>query len=161
MPVIQGSADLGVRLAEDEVQNALDFCADIFAPVNNDIENALYKHLQNQSGNPYITVVPEGNGAKGKDASKGSAVTALLDPAAPPLAQKDVKEIANKISSAGEIGSGENLAEEVRLVLARINSRRTIHREYDGMHSLEEETFAGYRVRLERGKLGLIAGASA
>ena len=141
------------------MQNALDFVADIFAPVNNEIENALYKHLQNQSGNPYLTVE---NGAKeDSGATKGPTASALLDPEAPPLAQKDIKEIAKKISSAGEIGSGENLAEEVRLVLARINSRRTIHREYDGMHSLEEETFAGYRVRLERGKLGLIAGASA
>src|SRR5882672_338385 len=103
MPVIQGSADLGVRLAEDEVQNALDFVADIFAPVNNEIENALYKHLQNQSGNPYLTVE---NGAKeDSGATKGPAASALLDPTAPPMAPKDVKEIAEKISSAGEIGS--------------------------------------------------------
>jgi len=154
-PVIQGSADFGPRLAEDEVQNALDFVADIFAPVNSDIENALYKHLQSQSGNPYLTVTTEDS-----NASKTSAATALLDPTAPPMAQKDVQEIAKKISSAGEIGSGENVAEETGVVLGRINSRRIIHREYSGLHSLEEETFAGYRVRLERGKLGLVPGVS-
>jgi hypothetical protein len=161
--VIQGSADFGPRLTEDEVQNALDFCSDILVPVNSDIENAVHKHLQNQSGNPYLT---EENGRKTNDVltkhdSKGPTAAALLDPQAPPLAQKDVKEIAKKISSAGEVGSGEDLAEETRLVLGKINSRRIIHREYSGLHSLEEETFAGYRARLERGKLGLVAGANA
>ncbi|KAH9963846.1 hypothetical protein BC827DRAFT_93726 [Russula dissimulans] len=157
-PVIQGSADFGVRLAEDEVQNALDFCADIFAPVNNDIENALYKHLQNQSGNPYLTVVPDG---KAEDTTNESIANALLSPTAPPMAQKDVKDIADKIVAAGEIGSGENVAEQTGFVLGRINSRRIIHREYSGMHSLEEEAFAGYSVRLERGKLGLVSKATA
>ncbi|TFY81409.1 hypothetical protein EWM64_g2604 [Hericium alpestre] len=32
-PVIQGSADLGPRLSESEVQSALDFCTDLFNPV--------------------------------------------------------------------------------------------------------------------------------
>jgi len=77
------------------------------------------------------------------------------------MAQKDVEAIAKKIASAGEIGSGENLAEEMRLVLGRINSRRIVHREYSGLHSLEEEILVGFRMRLERGKLGLVAGANA
>jgi hypothetical protein len=34
VPVIQGNADLGPRLSESEVQDALDFCGNLFAPFN-------------------------------------------------------------------------------------------------------------------------------
>ncbi|KAI9431676.1 hypothetical protein F5148DRAFT_1311069, partial [Russula earlei] len=63
-PVIQGSADLGPRLSEVEVQNALDFCADLFAPVNTDAANALRKHLEGLCEDPHLTSSPEGFEAK-------------------------------------------------------------------------------------------------
>jgi flavine halogenase len=47
----------------------------------------------------------------------------------------------------------------VQRILERINARRLIHREHSGLHSLEEESLgAGYSIRLEYGRLGLMQG---
>ncbi|RXW20299.1 hypothetical protein EST38_g5554 [Candolleomyces aberdarensis] len=36
-PVIQGTADVGKKLSEDELQKTMDFCQHVFAPADNDI----------------------------------------------------------------------------------------------------------------------------
>jgi hypothetical protein len=88
--------------------------------------------------------------------------TALLDVNAPLLPPLEIQNFARQASLLlpFEIGSAFPIEEseaEMRRVLEKINARRVIHREHSGLHSLEEEALgAGYRVRLQRGRLGLV-----
>jgi len=86
--------------------------------------------------------------------------TALLDVNAPLLPPIEIQNFARQASlvPSFEIGSASEDAEaEMRRVLEKVNARRVIHREHSGLHSLEEEALgAGYRVRLQRGSLGLV-----
>ncbi len=51
-------------------------------------------------------------------------------------------------------------AETEQRILEGINALRLIHPEYSGLHSMEEESLggAGYSIRLECGRLGLMQG---
>jgi hypothetical protein len=148
--VIQGNADLGPRVSESEVQNALDFCAGLFKPVNPGIAGKLRKHLESLDDDQF--------------SAHGVEKRALLDFTAPPLPVEDIKHIARipTFLPALESGSGVDAdaggAEaEVQRILELINARRFIHREHGGLHYLEEESLgAGYRLRLECGRLGLM-----
>lgn len=40
-PVIQGTADVGKKLTEDEVQRTMDFCKDVFAPTDPEMIKAV------------------------------------------------------------------------------------------------------------------------
>jgi len=88
--------------------------------------------------------------------------TALLDVNAPLLPSIEIQNFARQASLLPplEIGSAsptEEAEAEMRHVLEKINARRVIHREHSGLHSLEEEALgAGYRIRLQRGRLGLV-----
>ncbi|KAH8998091.1 FAD/NAD(P)-binding domain-containing protein [Lactarius akahatsu] len=86
--------------------------------------------------------------------------TALLDVNAPLLPPIEIQNFARQAALLPplEIGSASEETEaEMRRVLEKINARRVIHREHSGLHSLEEEALgAGYRVRLQRGRLGLV-----
>ena len=195
-PVIQGNADLGPRLSEDEVQNALDFCAGLFQPVNHGVANELRKHLEGLDRDPFLAHNLDISGAK--DVSSGGQTkqddvvavpcsggkpkpvtppapttpavpgklsfenaTALLDPNAPVLPIKEIQSIVKNPSFLPvlENGSVVEVEAEVERILERINARRLIHRDHSGLHSLEEETLgAGYRIRLECGRLGLMKG---
>ena len=239
--VIQGNADLGPRLSEVEVQNALDFCAGLFVPVNPDVAHALRKHLEDLDRSPFpppgapgleetdtkdigkqtkqedIAAVPRTGRkrsgtidvvrrwigkvsgipeevdphpvtrcppttptalgkpsllsrrrgtvsstipplqATGKDGFNMNAA-ALMDPNGPLLPPLEIQNIAKHPSLLPplEIGSAAEAEAEMQRVLERINARRVIHREHNGLHSLEEESLgAGYRMRLQRGRLGL------
>jgi flavine halogenase len=145
--VIQGNADLGPRTSESEVQNALDFCASLFKPVNPGIAGKLRKHLESLDDDQF--------------SAHGVEKRALLDFTAPPLPIEDIKHIARipAFLPALENGSGvdADLVAEVQRILELMNARRLIHREHGGLHYLEEESLgAGYRLRLERGRLGLV-----
>lgn len=86
---------------------------------------------------------------------------ALMDPNAPVLPVKEIQNIARNptLLPALENGSTVEVEVEVERILEKVNARRLIHREHSGLHSLEEETLgAGYRMRLERGRLGLVQG---
>jgi len=144
-PVIQGNADLGPRLSESEVQNALDFCVGLFNPVNPDLAGKLRKHLESLDDDQFL--------------AHGVEKKALLDVNAPPLPVEDIKHIARiqTFLPALENGSGVAAEAEVQRILELMNARRLIHREHGGLHSLEEESLgAGYRLRLECGRLGLV-----
>lgn len=149
--VIQGNADLGPRLSESEVQNALDFCVGLFNPVNPGVAGKLRKHLESLEDDQFL--------------AHGVEKRALLDISAPPLPAKDIKHISRipTFLPAVENDSGVDaeLEAEVQRVLEAMNARRFIHREHGGLHCLEEEFLgAGYTLRLERGRLGLVkAGA--
>lgn len=145
--VIQGNADLGPRLSESEVQNALDFCVGLFNPVNPGLAGKLRKHLETLDDEQFSV--------------HGVEKTAFLDPSAPPLPVENIRRLA-KIPAflpALEKGSGvdADLEAEVQCILEKMNARRLIHREYGDLHSLEDESLgAGYKIRLERGRLGLV-----
>ena len=88
-------------------------------------------------------------------------VTALFDVNAPLLPPLEIQNFVRQASILPpcEIGSTSptEAETEMRRVLEKINARRVIHREHSGLHSLEEEALgAGYRVRLQRGRLGLV-----
>jgi hypothetical protein len=145
--VIQGNADLGPRLSESEVQNALDFCASLFNPFNRGVANDLRRHLEGLDDDQF--------------SAHGVEKSALMDVTAPLLPTKEVQNIARDPSflPALENCSAEEAEAEVQRILERINARRLIHREHSGLHSLEEESLgAGYRIRLECGRLGLMQG---
>ena len=220
------------------MQNALDFCAGLFVPVNPDVANALRKHLEDVGGDPFpppgldetdtkdigkqtkqediaavprtgrkrsgtIDVVrrwlgkvggipeevepdpstrfplttPNTSGkpsllsrrrgtvsstipplqATGKGGFNTNAA-ALMDPNGPLLPPLEIQNVARHPSLLPplEIGSAAEAEAELQRILERINARRVIHREHNGLHSLEEESLgAGYRMRLQRGRLGL------
>jgi hypothetical protein len=143
--VIQGNADLGPRLSESEVQNALDFCVGLFNPVNPDLAGKLRKHLESLDDDQF--------------SAHGVEKRALLDVNAPPLPVKDIKHIARipMFLPALENGSEVDAEAEVQRILEKMNARRLIHRKHGGLHSLEEESLgAGYRLRMECGRLGLV-----
>jgi hypothetical protein len=143
--VIQGNADLGPRFSESEVQNALDFCVGLFNPVNPDLAGKLRKHLESLDEDQF--------------SAHGVEKRALLDVTAPPLPVEDIKHIARipTFLPALENCPGLDAEVEVQRILELMNARRFIHREHAGLHSLEEESLgAGYKLRLECGRLGLI-----
>ena len=134
-PVIQGNADLGPRLSEGEVQNALDYCAGLFQPVNHEGANKLREDLEGHN-DPLLLV-----------------------------AVKEIQNIAKNPSlfpapESGSVqGSAAEMDVEMQGILEQVNAGRFIHRDHIGLHSLEEETLgAGYRIRLECGRLGLMQG---
>jgi hypothetical protein len=241
--VIQGNVDLGPRLSELEVQNALDFCAGLFVPINPCVANALRKHLESfdvgqflapslapsleetgpadiakQTKQDDIAAVPcprrKRSGtidvvrrwlgtvsgiaeevdseptthrppttlaAPGRPsllsrrrgtvsstlpplqtAGQGEShrnVAALMDPSAPFLSPIEIQKVTRHpaLLPPLEIDSAAETETEMQRILERINARRVIHREHNGLHSLEEESLgAGYRMRLQRGRLGLV-----
>jgi flavine halogenase len=245
--VIQGNADLGPRLSEVEVQNAMDFCASLFT-VSPDAASALREHFEGMGLNAEVVPAHSLEGPVVKEArmqtkpavepiprsvrkrsgtidavrkwlgkvgglSEGpeepepgtrcppttpaaperssllarrrgtissaipslqvqghspiynlqrSDATASIDLSAPLLPPLEVRNIARDASLLPplEIGPASAVAEteaEIRRILEKINARHMIHREHNGLHSLEEEALgAGYRVRLSRGSLGLV-----
>lgn len=131
------------------MQNALDFCAGLFNPVNPDLAGKLRKHLESLDDAQF--------------SAHGVEKRALLDVDAPPLPVKVIKDIARipTFIPALEDGSEVDAEAEVQRILEKMNARRLIHRS-SHWHSLEEESLgAGYRLRLECGRLGLAQGGAA
>ena len=82
-----------------------------------------------------------------------------MDLNAPLLPPIEIQNVARHPSLLPplEIGSAVEAEAEMQRILEKINARRVIHREHNGLHSLEEESLgAGYRMRLQRGRLGLV-----
>ncbi|KAF5379550.1 hypothetical protein D9757_009275 [Collybiopsis confluens] len=129
-PVIQGSADMGVRLYEKELQDSLDFCANVFSPT---------------SPEDHEKVV-----ANNKIADK------LMDLTGPVMAPKDLEKALRVATENGAGAEAENDEDKVttKMVLDKINARRVLHPEYS-VNGFEAEAIDGLAIRLERGKLGL------
>ncbi|KAI5831782.1 FAD/NAD(P)-binding domain-containing protein [Schizophyllum commune Tattone D] len=126
-PVIQGGADIGIRLSEDELQRSLDFCANLFNPTTPE------QHAE---------LVLGGEIAKDLlDVNKPVVDRAVLNEA---LHVRDEKD--------GEARLGKS--DGAQLVLDKINARRVIQPEY-AISNMENEGIDGYAVRLQRGNLGL------
>ncbi|KIK61207.1 hypothetical protein GYMLUDRAFT_225434 [Collybiopsis luxurians FD-317 M1] len=136
-PVIQGNAEMGVRLYERELQESLDFCVKLFSATSPE------SHAQ-LSSNPRI----------GQE---------LLDLTAPVMAPQVLEE-ALSVASESESRNGEKdrsesfeerrRKEETRMALEKINARRVLNPEYS-VNGFEAEAFDGFSIRMERGRLGL------
>ncbi|TRM69173.1 hypothetical protein BD626DRAFT_473188 [Schizophyllum amplum] len=135
-PVIQGDADVGIRLSEDELQQSLDFCAHLFNPTTPEQHAAL---------------------ARG-----GEIASDLLDVNKPVVGRAALDEALHvsssgsaRIDERGHDGRERGYEEEAKLVLDKINARRVVQPEY-AISNMEQEAIGGYAVRLQRGSLGLV-----
>ncbi|KAL1723748.1 hypothetical protein EV715DRAFT_285814 [Schizophyllum commune] len=134
-PVIQGGADIGIRLSEDELQRSLDFCANLFNPTTPE------QHAELMLG---------GKIAKDLlDVNKAVVDRAVLNEA---LHVRDEKR--DDAQLGGNDGERSERRGETQLVLDKINARRVIQPEY-AISNMENEGIDGYAVRLQRGNLGL------
>ncbi|TFY67299.1 hypothetical protein EVG20_g3988 [Dentipellis fragilis] len=162
-PLIQGNADLGPRLSETEVQKALDFCNDMFSTAPE--QHAAVKKVIQQLDEEAAEVTDAGPAAAGAEAGTAPKMAnlagswdAFFDVKAPILPISTLEDMAKRVqekTAKVDPDSGMSAEEETKRVLANINARRIIHRDHEGLHSLEEEELVGYSVRLEPGRLGL------
>lgn len=135
--VIQGASDMGARLSETELQKSLDFCVNLFNPTSPDQHERLLK--------------------------RGDIAKELLDVASPVVDPASFEntlhvEYYDRCGDSNEDqgnSSDTEKAAETRMILNKINARRVVHPEY-AINNLEQEPLAGYVVKLERGKLGLV-----
>ncbi|EIN06705.1 FAD/NAD(P)-binding domain-containing protein [Punctularia strigosozonata HHB-11173 SS5] len=131
-PVIQGAADMGERLFAKEVDEALDFCGKLFAPVSKDTQLAVRRSMgldyELSNAGAIKAQDSEANVTPGKD-GEGIVDTKY---------EEETKEILEKINQGSAVKR-----EEVKDT-ANINN-------------FEEEPIDGRVVRLERGHLGLVA----
>ena len=168
MTVIQGGSDVGHRLSEDEVQQALDFCGKLFAPTSPDdhraAERLLDERLRQATENPEIE----------------TANLRFLDVHAPIIDPQMIDTVVQgrlvrSTSDAGDsardfqsnarypVASSGGEEWDMKTVLEKVNARRVIHSEHgNGVHNFEDEplgqsgTDGGWVARLEKGRLGLV-----
>ncbi|KAF9077887.1 hypothetical protein BDP27DRAFT_1207886 [Rhodocollybia butyracea] len=126
-PIIQGNADMGVRLYEQELQDSLDFCVKLFSPTSPEEHEKLVA-----------------NHKIGHE---------LLDLTGPVMGMEDLEKALHVATEAGANDEKENQA-ATRMVLEKINARRVLHPEYS-VNGFESEAMNGFAIRLERGNLGL------
>ncbi|KAI0364421.1 FAD/NAD-P-binding domain-containing protein [Pilatotrama ljubarskyi] len=168
-PVIQGGADMGTRLSEDEVQRALDFCVHLFDPTTPEQHEDVRRKLERASGlaAPY----PRESSAI-KEHKVDADPLRLLDVRAPVVDPVHLEQLlrqqlrlqdslpASLGTSPRSPGPSEVLEEqacsEIKRVLDKVNARRVIQPEHgNSLNSLEEEELGGLVLRLRKGELGL------
>lgn len=170
--MIQGGAEMGARLEEDELQHALDFCVHLFDPTTPEQHAHVRAALEGRIFSSHALASSPGGGDEHAEDCAGESMGApmdgakLLDVHAPLV---DPAKLARALQSMG-VAYGVNTAgrgkpagmpvgvedAEMRMVLEKVNARRVIHAEHgNGLNSLEEEAVDGFVVRLERGALGL------
>ncbi|CCM00155.1 uncharacterized protein FIBRA_02183 [Fibroporia radiculosa] len=156
-PVIQGGAEMGARLSEDELQRALDFCVHLFDPTTPEQHEAVRKRLQSLDGT--LPDVREENGPMNVVLPEDRAV--LMDVHAPLV---DLAKLEKVLGDHARLQNFDDktdsqrgaVASEVKMVLEKVNARRVIHSEHgNGLNCLEEEVVEGLVVSLCRGQLGL------
>ncbi|OSD04122.1 FAD/NAD(P)-binding domain-containing protein [Trametes coccinea BRFM310] len=173
-PVIQGGADMGARLSEDEVQRALDFCVHLFDPTTPEQHETVRRKLEVACGLVRPSLPGEFPGSTGD----GDSVNRLFDVRAPVVDpvqldrllrhQLHLQENPSGISGNSSASSSPRIppsipevadaqqCSEIKMVLGKVNARRVIHAEHgNGLNSLEEEELVGFSLRLRRGRLGL------
>ncbi|KZT04732.1 FAD/NAD(P)-binding domain-containing protein [Laetiporus sulphureus 93-53] len=163
-PVIQGGAEMGTRLSEDELQKALDFCVHLFSPTTPEQHEAVRKRLEQLTDIPTSSTTAVDNEPKPLDRQSKETiipqqdVPGLLDVHTPIVDPAKLKEVLAHHSMSLLSSSAERIEAdaEVKMVLDKVNARRVIHSEHgNGLNSLEEEAVDGFVVRLRRGQLGL------
>ena len=129
--VIQGAADMGIRLSEAELQNSLDFLKNLFNPTSLEDHESVAKSL----------------GQEPLDVTAPVMDRAALDRI---LAPKQVPATGEK--DPGDLSNGSGAPE--KMVLDKVNALRVIHPEV-AINNLESEPLDDYVMRLESGNLGL------
>jgi len=118
---------MGSQLSETEIQNSLDFCANLFNPTTPEEHERLI--------------------------NDGRVSKELLDVTTPILDSNVLSEaLAHRRSAPFLSDAGDDSSE--RMVLDK-NARKVMNNEY-AISNLESEPLCGYVVRLERGNLGLV-----
>ncbi|EMD33059.1 hypothetical protein CERSUDRAFT_108283 [Gelatoporia subvermispora B] len=175
-PVIQGSAEMGKKLCEDEVQRALDFCVHLFDPTTPE-QHAAVRHTlrtcrvaEDDPAAAHFAARAASATPSPPDRSSPSSSSSswrLLDVHAPIVDPAKLERLLRQKlrlhSPAPPPPPSEPRAHrravvesEVKMVLDKVNARRVIHAEHgSGLNSLEQESLDGFVVRLRRGQLGL------
>jgi len=173
-PVIQGGAEMGTRLSEDELQHALDFCVHLFNPTTPEQHENVRRTLADLAVHhdaelgTHVDCGDSGVQAR-EDQSLLDVRAPIVDPSklekllrfrfrrgSESSADPRVQERVETKSMAGSAPAPGMEDAEVRMVLEKVNARRVIHSEHgDALNSLEEEAVDGFVVALEKGKLGL------
>jgi len=130
--VIQGAADMGIRLSETEVQNSLDFCKNLFNPTSPEDHESVAKTVGQELLDVAAPIVDP------------AALERVLAPNRVPAAGK---------KDAGDLSNASGVSE--KMVLDKVNARRIVHQEY-GINNMESEALNDFVMRLERGNLGLV-----
>ena len=167
--VMQGGSDMGHRLSEDELQQALDFCGKTFNPTNPDdhceVERLLTERFK---GGVTDNDDPEITNPKSLDIR-----APIIDPrTVETVVQEHLPSVQRPASDIGDAtvdcqsntrNSTDNAGCEeldMKAVLEKVNAKKAFHSE--GVHNFEKEplcrsgTSGGWVARLERGKLGLV-----
>ncbi|KAF8639517.1 hypothetical protein AX17_001422 [Amanita inopinata Kibby_2008] len=139
-PVIQGASDMGTRLSESELQKSLDFCVNLFNPTS-----------------------PEQHERLSRSGKIGRELLDVTAPVMDPAMLENSLQVGHKcmdprhlqLEEDSELSSDSEQANEMRMVLKKINARRVVHSEY-AINNLELEPIDGYVMLLEGGKLGLV-----
>ncbi|KAI0711652.1 hypothetical protein C8Q76DRAFT_652958 [Earliella scabrosa] len=141
-PVIQGGADMGARLSEDEVQRAIEFCSKLFEHTTPEQHDQVRERLE---------------AANGPSESTTAQVASPFDTHAPVVAPSRLDKLLRPVQTATAAATGDARQQaEIRNVLGKVNARRIVHAEYgNGLNTLEAEDFDGYVLRLKKGQLGL------
>ncbi|KAF8551969.1 FAD/NAD(P)-binding domain-containing protein [Imleria badia] len=127
-PVIQGASDMGTRLSERELQNALDFCSKFFLPTSPE-----------QRARALQCGLPDNH----------------FDVSMEPVDPKEIDvTLGRDGANLGPFDGESTQVHNVRMVMEQANARRVVHREYL-VNNLQAEKIDGYVVRLQRGSLGL------
>ncbi|KIK53525.1 hypothetical protein GYMLUDRAFT_77435 [Collybiopsis luxurians FD-317 M1] len=129
-PLIHGSADMGPKLSEVEVQQALDFCTNMFSTTP-EMHQEVRRMIKSTSWQQQLEL----------DAPNSED---------PNYALESIAKAAHNSSS-----TTAHDEEETRRVLTNINARKIIFPDHDGLHSIQEEEMEGFAVRLTAGNLGL------
>ena len=119
---------MGMRLSEQELENALDFCSKCFHPTS-----------------------PE---QRTRALECGLSDT-FFDVSMEPVDPKEIDISLSKASTDSGSFDGESTqVHDARMVMEQVNARRVVHREYQ-VNNLQAEEIDGYVVRLQMGYLGL------
>jgi flavine halogenase len=156
-PVIQGGADMGHRLSEDELQRALDFCGNLFNPTSPDEDESARSLLASSDmRNPTM------ENKRLMDVSAPIINPERIDKISRSASQQLVADMC-KSNASDDLTNAqpeqEFSAVDVKMVLDKFNARRVIHSEQgSALNNFEEEPLGSDAlvVRLIRGQLGLV-----
>ncbi|KAM5533745.1 hypothetical protein V8D89_012618 [Ganoderma adspersum] len=91
-PVIQGGADMGTRLAEDEVQRALDFCVHLFDPTTPEQHETVRRKLELACGS-ILQSPPSSDSPTPNKSNIESDISRLFDVQAPLLDPSQLERV--------------------------------------------------------------------
>lgn len=160
--VIQGAADMGTRLSENELQKSLDFCVNLFNPTTPEQHDRLEGTIKSRDLlDVHSTVLPSATLMSAVQIEPKLKIPAVIDRTTGkgwrnPASSSDSDSDDDFLDSGfeEELSSDTEKAEETKMVLNKVNARRVIHAEY-ALNNLEDEALGGYVVRLLKGNLGL------